>query len=236
MQENFQQIIDEYYVPGIKKKLTVTIENCRENKYQRRPVKTEVASTPIPDYPGQILHMDILITNKSHFLTCIDKFSKFATTIPIASRNSLDVKTALLQIMNKFKNVKLVVSDNERSFQSNTIGTFLRDHFNAEQFFIPPMHSESNGQVERFHSTLLEIARCVKAQRHIDDILEVILLATLKYNNTVHSVTGMKPIDVINTVPQGITEDIKNKLKSAQQKTLRACNENVSPRTFQPGE
>lgn len=139
MQENFEQIIDEYYFPGIKKRLKIIIANCkicRENKYQRRPAKVEVAPTPIPDYPGQILHMDILITNKSHFLTCIDKFSKFAITIPIASRNGVDVKIALLQVISRFKDVKLVVSDNERSFQSNLISTFLRDHCGAEQFFV----------------------------------------------------------------------------------------------------
>lgn len=239
LQENFEQILEEYYFPGIKKMLKSTIENCkicRENKYQRRPAKAEVAATPIPDYPGHILHIDILITNKSHFLTCVDKFSKFAMIIPIASRNSLDVKNGLLQIMTRFKDVKIVVSDNERSFQSNMIGSFLRDHFGAEQFFVPPMHSESNGQVERFHSTLLEIARCVKAQQHIDDIADLLILSTFKYNSSVHSVTGKRPIDILNTLPQEILKDVRDMLITAQQKTLKTYNEKASPRSFQPGD
>ena len=34
-----------------------------------------------------------------------------------------------------------------------------------EQLFIPSLCSESNGQVERLHSTLLEIARCITEQQ-----------------------------------------------------------------------
>ena len=81
--------------------------------------------------------------------------------------------------MSRFRKVKIVVSDNEKAFQSNLISTFLRDHFGAEQFFIPAMHSESNGQVERFHSTLLEIARCVRAQQNVTDNTELLLLSTV---------------------------------------------------------
>lgn len=50
--ENFAQIIDEYYFPGIRKKLISAFDNskiCMENKYQEK----------------QILHIDILITNIS---------------------------------------------------------------------------------------------------------------------------------------------------------------------------
>lgn len=199
-----------------------------ENKYQRNPCNNVIAPTPIPEYPGNIFHIDILITNKSNFLTAIDNFSKFAVLVPIASRNAVDIKTALFQILNRFENVKLVVSDNERSFKSSLIGAFLRDYYGAEQHFVPPMHSQSNGQVETFHSTLLEIARCVKAQQNIGDTVELLLLSTLKYNNTIHSVTGRKPVDIINSIPGKDLEEIKAKLNIAQEKTLRTHNENVS--------
>lgn len=239
VQENFLQIIEDYYFPGIKKMLKSVIANCKicmENKYQRKPCNTEIAPTPIPDFPGQILHIDILITNKANFLTCLDKFSKFATVTPIASRNSLDIKTALLQVLNKFRNVKLVVSDNERAFKSSLIGTTLRDHFGAEQYFVPPLHSESNGQVERFHSTLLEIARCVRAQQCIDDMVDLLLISTTKYNNSVHSVTGRKPMDVLYALRQDVLDDVKRKLQVAQEKTLKSVNVNTFTKIYEPGE
>lgn len=239
VQENFEQIISEYYFPGIKKRLKFVVSNCkicRENKYQRRPAREMMVPTPIPEYPGHILHVDILITNKCYFLTCVDKFSKFAILVPIASRNSMDIKAALFQILNRFGNVKLIVSDNEKSFKSNLIGTFLRDHYGVEQFFVPPMHSESNGQVERFHSTLLEIARCVKAQQNVDDTGDLLLLSTFKYNNSVHSVTGRKPVDIVNSVSDKILDETKMKLRLAQQGSLQRHNRNASVKIFHPGE
>lgn len=239
LQENFRQIISEYYFPGIKEKLRNIIANCRickENKYQRKPQKVKMTETPIPGYPGEILHVDIIITDKKHFLSCIDKFSKFAIVIPIASRSSIDIKAALFQIMNRYRKVKIIVSDNEKSLRSNAIGTFLRDYFGTEQFFIPPMHSKSNGQVERFHSTLLEIARCVKAQQNVDDTVELILLSTIKYNDTVHSVTGRKPLDILNEFIQDTLSDVKERLVTAQCKVLEGHNRDAISRKYQPGE
>ncbi len=37
------------------------------------------------------------------------------------SRSSLDIKDALLEMLLIFQNTKLIVSDNEKSFQSNLI-------------------------------------------------------------------------------------------------------------------
>lgn len=60
----------------------------------------------------------------------------------------------------------------------------LRDHYGIEQFFVPTLHSESNGQVVRFHSTFLEISRCIHQQQQIQDPIDFLMLATSKYNNT----------------------------------------------------
>lgn len=239
LQENFRQIINEYYFPGVKKMLKYVITNCKickENKYQRKPPNVGIAATPIPSYPGEVLHMDILITNKLNFLTCLDKFSKFAIVLPINSRSSIDTKIGLLQVLNRFKGVKTIVSDNERAFCSNALGIFLRDHLDVQQFFVPPMHSKSNGQVERFHSTLLEIARCIKVQQNIDETTELLLLSTLKYNDTIHSVTGRKPIDIINGFEKNSLVDIRKQLQTAQDKSLNQNNKNTSNKVYHPGE
>jgi len=56
-------------------------ENCRiclTAKYDRHPRKQELGETPIPETSGEFLHIDIFSTDKKFFLTCVDKFSKFA--------------------------------------------------------------------------------------------------------------------------------------------------------------
>lgn len=140
--------------------------------------------------------------------------------IPIAYRNLIDAKNALFQVLSRFRETKFVVSDNENASQANSIRDLLKNHFDAEQFFIPPLHSKSNGQVERFHSTLTEIARCARAQHDIVDTVDLIFIATLKYNQTVHSIVEARPIDIINSFSKENLDSIKARLKTETKETF----------------
>ena len=238
-QENFHQISQEYFFPKIRSILKEIISNCKickENKYQRKPPKPKICKTPIPQYPGEILHIDIFTTDKQHFFTTLDKFSKFAITIPINSRATTDIKSALIQVLSTFQNTKTIVSDNEKAFKSEAIKTFLRDHFGIQQFFVPTLHSESNGQVERFHSTLIEIARCTQRQDQIQNTIELILLSTLKYNNSYHSVIKNKPIEVLHGCSTEESELIKSRISLAQNQMMKTFNKNASTRVYLPGQ
>lgn len=80
-QENVKQILQEYFFPKMTKLVTEVVVNCKtctKAKYDRYPKKHILGETPIPSYPGDMLHIDIFSTDKKQFLTCIDKFSKLA--------------------------------------------------------------------------------------------------------------------------------------------------------------
>ncbi|XP_049316980.1 uncharacterized protein LOC125779752 [Bactrocera dorsalis] len=130
------------------------------------------------------------------------------------------------------RNTKVLVCDNERSLNSETIKSILKNHFGVEIYNTPPAHSTTNGQVERFHSTLTEIARCQKLETGIANTIELILLRTAKYNRTIHSVTNKKPIDVIRSTPDELIREIKTRLTRIQQKSrdLQKHNENRQTR------
>lgn len=52
--------------------MKLIITNCKiclENKYQRKPPDPGIGKTPIQKIPGEIHHVDILITGKQLFLT-----------------------------------------------------------------------------------------------------------------------------------------------------------------------
>jgi len=185
---------------------------------------------------GEILHIDIFSTDGTLFLTCIDKFSKFATVQAIASRAIVDVKSHLLQIINFFPKVKTIYCDNERSFNSETIKSILLNHFNITIANAPPLHSTSNGQVERFHSTLAEIARCLKLEGNLNDTTELILLATNKYNNTIHTVTNEKPVQIVHSKSADFEMRMSQKIQQAQKKTLDYVNKDRTNRDYLAGE
>jgi len=56
---------------------------------------------------------------------------------------------------------------NEPSLKSHTIVSMLCNNFGVRIINAPPLHRTSNGQVERFHSTWLELARCIKIDKGI---------------------------------------------------------------------
>lgn len=236
-QENTKQILEDYFFPKMEKKAKQFAANCRtcsKAKYSRHPQKQLIAQTPIPTYCGEILHIDIFSTGSKYFLTCIDKFSKFAIVQTLRSRTIVDVKPQLLQILNMFSGTKTVYCDNEKSLNSHSIKSTIKNHFNIDIANAPPLHSTSNGQVERFHSTLMEISRCLKLDTNMDDIEEIILLAAIKYNRSIHTVTAMKPITIFR--PEKEDKRIISCIKNAQDKELRTRNKNRQDREFEIGE
>lgn len=238
-QENVKQILQDYFFPKMTKLTNEVVSNCKickTAKYNRHPQKQILGETPIPSYVGEILHIDIYSTNKKYFLTCIDKFSKFAIVQPIASRTIIDIQSAILQLVNFYRHTKTIYCDNEPSIKSETIKSLLNNQYNIQIVNAPPLHSTSNGQVERFHSTLGDIARCLTAQRKITDTVETILQATIEYNNTIHSVTDKRPIDIIHSSSPELEIEIGNKIQKAQQLLTNRVNETRHNRQFQIGD
>lgn len=71
---------------------------------------------------------------------------------------------------------QIVVVDNKKSFNSASIIFMLEIQYRIKVFKIPPYSSSANGHIEKFHLTLSEFMRCVKAEkahRTFPDILYI---------------------------------------------------------------
>lgn len=83
-------------------------------------------------------------------------------------------------------------------------------------------YSTSNGEVERSNSTLIEIIQCLSEQNNSSST-EGNFNAVKAYNETIHSVTGEKPIKIKEN-PTGytnISNKIPNNQKTDQKYTLK---------------
>ncbi|OIC87906.1 hypothetical protein A7M48_20565 [Acinetobacter baumannii] len=115
-----------------------------------------------------------------------------------------------MQLMNFYPCVKTMYCDNEPSMNSQSIRSLLLNRFNVTVENAPPLHSTSNGQVER----------CLKLERGLDDTVNLILQAAIEYNKTVHSVTNKRPIDIFHAMPSELAEEITNRIdKKKKQQT-----------------
>lgn len=245
--ENKIQIIERYYFPSMNSKIDKMIKNCvvcRENKYDRRPAKPEIQATPIPEFPGQIVHLDIFITDGRSVLTAVDKFSKFAVAKVIKSRAVEDVKQPLRDIL-FFLIPETVIFDNEKSFNSVSINHMVENEFGITIYRTPPYTSCSNGQVERFHSTLQEIMRCLRTKGAHKTFEELLERSVKEYNLSVHSTTKRKPVEVlfgrrVSSDPEQLESFRRETMLRIQEKQISDLNHHnkrkVPLKTFSEGD
>lgn len=144
----------------------------------------------------------------------------------IESKSLLDIEDALLDLIHEWNIPKTIIMDNESSFNSNIIEQRLRD-LNIEIYKTPINRSETNGQIERCHSTLREIARCLKKETPQIDIPQLIRSSVYKYNNTIHSFVKNTPHNIyIGETNQNLDEqEIARRKTKSHEKILNLYNE-----------
>jgi len=98
-----------------------------------------------------------------------------------------------MELLQQFPQAKVIMTDNEPSFTSSQFISFAQRCGLTLHYADP----RSNGQVERTHSTLTELARCIKEEFNLTDCSEIVIRAAQEYNQSIHSTTNQKPFDVL---------------------------------------
>ena len=154
--------------------------------------------TPTATRPFQIVHVDSITLENVKFLTIIDSFSKYAQAYKLNCAQGLEVASKLIKYFTHHCIPEQIISDNGLEFKNSVVKELLAVH-KINVHFISTQHPESNGIIERFHSTLIEHIRLLNNQNQYkkEPIELKIDYALLAYNNTVHSVTNLKPYEII---------------------------------------
>ena len=198
--ETEQRIKKVFYWPNLKRSIQTYINECnicQQTKYERHPVKMEMNITPTAVKPFEIIHADTFTLEKQKFLTIIDSFSKYAQAYPINSLNSTEIVDKLLIYFSHHDVPENIIIDNGTEFKNSVI-TQLFDLHKVKTHFISPNHPQSNGVIERLHSTLIEHVRILNTKGFLNTpISQKIVYAILAYNHSIHSTTKLKPIDII---------------------------------------
>lgn len=114
--------------------------------------------------------------------------------LPMETKNITDVTCALNKYFSLFGIPNSIVCDHETTFQSVQMREFLNNlHIQLEY----ASSSESNGQIEKTHATVIEIYNTNKSKLPNHTTPTAIELTVALYNNSVHSATGFTPNEVI---------------------------------------
>lgn len=196
MKENKAHIMQHSFFPSLDKKVKIFINNCpicKKSKYNRKP-PILIQKLNEPCGPFDKIHIDIFFMKGKQMLTIVDSFSKFANLIPLETRTIVDLKRAVTEHIRQFGRPTTIVCDQEPSFKSINFIGFLQD-LNIDIHYAS--NSNSNGIVERFHSTLIELFRTLHTKYNTLPFFEIMNILIDIYNNTIHSAINMKPRDVI---------------------------------------
>ena len=114
--------------------------------------------------------------------------------IPIETKNLIDVKSALAKYFGSFGTPMQIVTDHETKFRSVQLKNFLSSLGVSLTY---ASSSESNGQFEKMHSTIIEIYN-TKKHKFLDmNTIDIIAISISLYNATVHTATGYTPNEIL---------------------------------------
>lgn len=201
LDETESRIKNTYYWPNQRKSIQTYINECEIcllTKYDRNPIKTTFNLTPTATKPFQIIHMDSITLEGTKFLTLVDSFSKYGQMYKMKSAEGIETVNNLIKYFTHHCVPTEIISDNGTELKNSLVKELLQLH-KINIHFISSQHPESNGIAERFHSTIIEHIRLLNLQNEYkkDPIEQKVNYALLAYNNTVHSVTKLKPFEII---------------------------------------
>lgn len=222
------EIKEQVFIPKLKSLVTSIVNNCAVcniSKYERHPLKIPYKITETPSKPKQIYHIDIWYPTKGkYYLSCIDKYSKFACLVNITTRNWIAIKDALANIFLNMGVPKLIISDHEKALQTESIKNFLDEH-NVRLHLGTPDNKSSNADVERLHSTLNEHIRTINVKpNHEKQFDDPILEAIFVYNRTTHSTTLLKPIELHNETDDEVLRSVYERILKWKQDKIEKLN------------
>lgn len=112
----------------------------------------------------------------------------------IRTKNLTHVQKALSKYFSSFGVPKKIITDHETTFRSIQLRNFF-SQLGCCLEYAPS--SESNGPVERTHSTIIEIYNDNKYKFQNLGIKSMVELSVALYNETVHSSTTLKPKEIV---------------------------------------
>ena len=184
-------------------------ETCQTEKLTRiRPKETPVI-TDTPLEPNDKIAMDIFgpltKTEKGNqfILSIQDQLTKYLILTPLKDQQANWIINSLLEHYSYiFSTPKTILTDQGQNFVSKLMGTF-EQAFKIRHIKTTNFHPQSNGSIERTHSTVKDLLKtCMKdRQNEWDENLKLICMG---YNTSVHETTGHTSFERTANMPSTI--------------------------------
>lgn len=173
---------------------------CLTHKKAPRAPRQPIHSWEKPCAPFEIVHIDALgplpqSNGYRYVLIVIDSFSKFCLLYPMFGQDAIELKRLVTNVISLFGTPKLIVADRGRMFQSSDFTKFISELGIDLHLITPEMH-HSNGQVERYCRTLLNMIR-IQCNHRQDEWADMMWRSQLILNITKQKTTQLSPLNLL---------------------------------------
>lgn len=156
-------LLKYYYWPNLVMNISTYInscETCQTAKTDRHPphIKYQITSTPVK--PLEVINIDTLQIKGLKILTIIDIFSKIGHAYPIETISGMEVMRKILTFIQHYGFPNKIICDSGIEFNNALLQDFCNLHKIKLHFTSIQGHT-SSGNIERFHSTILDSVRCL---------------------------------------------------------------------------
>ena len=191
---------ERYYWPGHFNDVRDWCMNCGTCAVRKSPSPKSKAplQSVVTGYPLQMVAMDIVgpfpesLAGNTFVLVVADYFTRWTEAYPIPNQEATTVAKKLVdQFFFRFSPPEQLHSDQGRNFESEVI-TEVCKLLGVVKSRTTPYHPQSDGLIERFNRTLLDMLAKAARERpfHWEEHLPRLCLA---YNSSVHPTTGFAP-------------------------------------------
>ena len=191
---------EEAYWPGMASDVQQYCQECNTCQQSKltSPIRAPLSNIPIGN-PWEMLAVDILEVpvsrnNYRYLLVVMDYFTKWADAIPLRDQKAATITDAIVKLCCNFGIPDVLHSDQGRNFESTLFHQMLQA-FGIHKSRTTAYHPQSDGMVERFNRSLLQLLRCyVDSEDDWERYLPLVLYA---YRTAQHSSTGVSPFHLM---------------------------------------
>ena len=123
-------------------------------------------STPLPDYPWQVVTTDLFELNGDKYVLVVDYFSRFPEVIKLSSTTSAVVIAAFKSLFSRFGIPEVVRSDNGPQFSSLDFAKFA-DLYGFQHLTSSPRYPQSNGDWQSMIQTVKQLFKKTPDDHHM---------------------------------------------------------------------
>ena len=196
------RIAQHFYWPGMGRFVKQMCQQCVDCQKGNRRRSTRAPLTPLPvvENPWQRIAVDIVGPldrsrgGNKYLLTIIDFATRYPEAIPLRKTDAATVCEKLIEVFTRYGIPEELLSDRGSNFLAK-VTTELMKKLGVKHIKTSPYHPQTNGTLERFHSTLKQMLR--KTCKDVKDWDQWIPYLLFAYRETPHAATGFAPFELM---------------------------------------